>query len=888
MYASLLATKLRIPDHPARLAPRPRLTQLLEQAARRQRLTVVSAPAGYGKTTLLADWAHTTHNPVAWLSLSDTDDERDRLLRSLLAAWERIQPEVAGEPPGVLLSAQGPNPEAVLSAFLNSAAQLPAGLVFVLDDYHVIQDPAVHEALAFLLDNAPPRLHFALGTRVEPPLPLARYRARGQALELGAEDLRFSPDEAARFLSQALGGALPTQAAQRWLDQLEGWAAGLQLAALSLRQRGGASPGAARPSGQQRYIADYLSQDVLDRLPAEVQDFLLRTSILESLSASLCEAVTAAAGGQAMLERLERQNLFVQALDDERIWFRYHPVFAGFLRGELNRRHAAEVAELHRRAAAWYLRHDLPEPALDHAVAGESAELAVDIIDRHFNVKLNGGEFKVVRRWIDALPAAWYAAYPTLGLMQAGLLAFSGDVEGCLRQIDVVEQQVAAKGAAAGWPMARVMAVRCFIACATNDVPAAESYAGRALRDLPADDTSSRPGVYGALGDAYRRNGRWAEARECYLKALGVTHSPTVRLYAPTIFGALADLELMQGRLQAASGYWRKALAAVRDPENFGRLDLPLIGWVYIRMGELLYEWNQLAEAWDHLSRGLQHAELGGDVRALIAGRVCASRLRLAEGDIASAGAYLEQARPLVEKAHFPYWAARFDRLQLEFWLAQNRLRAAVDWSDRQLEAGAFEGQPVNETAELAVVRALIVKSDTPALQRALALVERLLAVVEAEGRAGMAIEALALQALARQARGERAQALVLLERTLRLAEPEGYVRLFADLGLPMGRLLQSARSRDVRPNYVATLLAAFGPEAAALAGPSRLPEPLTARERDVLRLLAAGLTNREIAGRLVISPETVKKHRANLYGKLGASNRTQVVARARELSLLG
>jgi LuxR family maltose regulon positive regulatory protein len=408
-----------------------------------------------------------------------------------------------------------------------------------------------------------------------------------------------------------------------------------------------------------------------------------------------------------------------------------------------------------------------------------------------------------------------------------------------------------------------------------------------ALRDLPDEDVGYRPGIYGALGDVYRRNGRWGEAKESYLKALELTHAPAVRLFAAHVFGALADLELRQGRLQNASVYWRKALAAIRDQENWGRLPLPVIGWVYIRMGELLYEWNQLSEAWDHVSRGLEHAELGGDVRALTAGYLIAARLKQTEGDVERAAEYLERVRPLVEQAQFPEWISQYERFQLELWLAQDRLRAAVTWSDQMLGSPALEGRPESVVTQLAMARVLIIKGDASSLAKAQALIERLLGTAEA-GRTRVTIEALALKALADWRRGERASALTSLEHALRLAEPEGYVRLFTDLGLSMARLLQEARFREVMPDYVKTLLAAFGSEAAsAMAGPTQLPEPLTEREMEVLRLMAAGLTNREIAERLVVSPETVKKHTANIYGKLGTRNRTETVARARQLDLL-
>jgi LuxR family maltose regulon positive regulatory protein len=353
-------------------------------------------------------------------------------------------------------------------------------------------------------------------------------------------------------------------------------------------------------------------------------------------------------------------------------------------------------------------------------------------------------------------------------------------------------------------------------------------------------------------------------------------------------FGALADLALQQGQLQGAATYWRRALAIINDRRSWGILPLSLIGWVYIRMGEIFYEWNELSPASDHVDPGVQRAELSGDAQAMLAGYLVAGRLKLTAGEGDAAGVCLERARSLVEGAAFPDWSGRLERLRLEWWLAQGRLRAAVDWANEMIEAGARDGSPASEETRLAIARALIAKGDTPSLVRALALLRPLIQAAEAEGRAGIQIEALALQALAHGRRGEHASAMAALEQALRIAEPEGYVRLFADLGLPMARLLQEARSRTVMPEYVAKLLAAFGGNHPLDAPASvALPEPLSQREQEVLKLIAAGLTNREIAETLVISAETVKKHTGAIYSKLGVSNRIEAANKARELSLL-
>lgn len=382
MDTTLLASKVRIPPRPPRVVLRTRLTDALERAVPDYKLVLISAPAGYGKTTLLAQWAHSSRFPVAWLSLGEEDNDAERFLRYLLAAWEEAQPGAKESSLGHLLGAQSPDIDAVLSAFINVANDAPGHVVFVLDDYQLIEDPVIHQALSFLLDHLPPSLHFVIAGRGEPPLPVARYRAHDEAMELRADDLQFVQAETVDFLKDAMKLDVSEDEVVKLHFELEGWIAGLQLVALTLRQR---LTGAEKlvVSGRHRFIADYLSEDVLAPLALSIRQFLLQTSILDRLCGSLCEAVTGTTGGQDVLEALERENLFLVPLDDGREWFRYHRLFADFLYEELKRRHADGVGDLHRRAARWYLAHDLPEPAFQHALEGNDVECMTSEPVRH-------------------------------------------------------------------------------------------------------------------------------------------------------------------------------------------------------------------------------------------------------------------------------------------------------------------------------------------------------------------------------------------------------------------------------------------------------------------------------------------------------------------------
>ncbi|MGI8963437.1 MAG: hypothetical protein ACR2GI_02910, partial [Thermomicrobiales bacterium] len=771
MDVDLMSTKLLIPPPVRHAIPRSRLNDALEQGIPVSRLVLISAPAGYGKTTLLAQWAATTNHPVAWLTLGETDNAIEQFFRYLLNAWETVRPGIREQPAGLLLGGTSPEIDAVLRSIIHIASHSPEHVVFVLDDYHLITEPAIHDALDFLLDNAPPTLHFVLASREDPALSLARYRARHELLELRGEDLQFGPGEAREFLNDGMGLELEESEVGSLQAQLEGWITGLQLVALTLRHRPGSVESLA-VTGRHRHVADYLSEEVFAHLSEETRTFLLQTSILDRLGESLCIAVSGNQQSQEMLETLERANLFLVRLDDNRTWFRYHRLFAGFLRETLHRRHPGEVAGIHRRAAEWHLAHDQPDTAFQHAVDGGDLELVVRIFDRYVNARLWGGELRMVKRWLDALPAAWRSTYPVLDLAQAGFLAYSGAFEACVRCVDDVEQRLTlVESEEARWQLARVTTIRCFIACIQNDLTGAEVLADRALQDLPEENLGFRPGIYAALGDLYRRNGRWAESKQCYLQALDFIHAPAIRVQSAHLFGALADLDVRQGHLRSAAAYWKKALAAIQERENWGHVALPVVGWVYLRMSELLYEWNELAEAWQNVPRGLERAELGGDPQARIAGNVIMARLELTDGALDAADEHLDRAQELLDEAPFPDWIGRFERCRVELWLAQNKLRSAVIWSDTVLNDDAPESRTLSEVTQLTVARVLIHRGDPEALLRADRLLDQLISTAGELGQSGVRIEALAMRSMIREKRGDQTGMLTDLGHALRAAE---------------------------------------------------------------------------------------------------------------------
>lgn len=878
------AARFRVPLLPEPLVSRRRLLDLLEREIPRHKLAVLSAATGYGKTTLLAQWARMSRCEVVWLSLDADDNGVDQLFRSLTVAWEHVRPGVATSPLALLAGSLGPDRGLLLSAFIEEAAATPGHLAFVLDDAHLLSDSDLVEVLGSVIDQLPATVHLVLAGRGMPALPLARYRARRQLLELDANDLQFDIEDTGAFLREVAGMDAPADEVQSLHEQLEGWPAGIHLTSLAL----GRHPDLPRPvsvGGRQRFISDYLREEVLAGLSDDDRLFLLQTCILDELSASLCDAVTGRSNSRDILERLERMRAFVIALDDDRQWYRFHRLFADVLRDELDRHGPGGRPDLHRRAGWWYVDRGLPDAAVHHAIQAVDVELVATIIERHAFALLIGGEVRRVRRWLGQVPEGWLSADPVLGLAQAASLLVTGAFDRCVTYLDALEARLRGSDRpdVAG-RLAQVTAIRCFVACFENDLPMAEAYAERALPALPPDDLNFRPGIYGALGDTYRRNGLWREARASYLRMLDFAHAPAARSQAVHLLGALADLELVQGHLRQAGEYWRMALAVVEEPEYRRSVPLPLAGWVYVRYGELLCELHRLVDAWSYVERGLERAELGGDSRALMAGYLAATRVRFAEGDLDGASAFLDRARPLREDVPLTEWTSRFDRMQVELWLARDQLRSVASWVD-QVE---IPDPPDGDLVNLAVARVLVATGDPSSIGRAQSILRSVLGQAEVDGRLHVQIESLALQALGWRRLGDRVAAMTSLERAMSLAEPEGYVRLFADLGTPMAHLLQESRARGVRPEYVAELLSAFGTARAEAPGVTvALPEPLTRREREILELIAAGLTNQEIAGQLSISAETVKKHTGNIYGKLGVRGRTQAIARARALRLL-
>ena len=912
MKTPILTTKLHIPSPPQRLVPRPRLLEKLESDLCRK-LALICAPAGFGKSTLVSAWVQAAQprRHVAWLSLDGNDNELTRFLTYLVVALRTIEGNIGRGVLGSLEASGEENVEAVLTILLNEIAKLPGEVILVLDDYHVIEAPPIHQVLAFVLEHAPPQLHLVIATREDPPLPLALLRARGQLAELRGTDLRFTTDEAAEFLNQAMGLGLSGEDIAALESRTEGWITGLQLAAISLHGRKDATTFIKSFTGSHRFVLDYLIEEVLNQQTAEVQAFLLQTAILDRLTGSLCNALTGQNDGQATLEMLEHANLFIVPLDEARHWYRYHHLFAELLRQRLHETPHERASVLHQRASEWYEQNGFADASIEHALCSEDFLQAARLIEEQVDVVWQRGEHASLRRWLETLPVDVIHSRPLLCIFHAWYLFVSGQQALADRSLRVAEQALGppaedVSGGARHEPdrltgvdrrkiQGRTAAIRAFMDSYRGNVPGIIHHARRALAFLPKTDTTWLSMTAIVWGDAHGFAGDMQAAHEARAEALKVCQEAGDLYFIMLASMKVAITVREQGRLHETLAICSQQVQLARD---CGLAQTRLMGLFLTIRGEVLAESGDLEGALREAQQGIALVTGGIDMSMVGWGHLCLARVLFSKGDLAGADAAIRKMESIARESFVPPWIiGQMAAWQTRLWLVERKLEAAAQWMRDREQVVAVTPQTAQATGYFPLIEQIMFARVLIAQERlgeATGLLEELYATATVHDRVTRVIEILNLQALALQAASETAQAMAVLEQSLAMAEPLGFLQIFIDEGPPMAILLYQALTRGIAPEYVRRLLAAF--PAVEAKEPARsetqpsdsgLIEPLSEREIEVLQLVAAGLTNQEIAGRLFLSQHTVKVHARNIYGKLGVKNRTQAAARGKALGIL-
>ena len=872
MSTPILVTKLYIPPPRPKVVLRPRLIQRLNEGLH-GKMTLISAPAGFGKTTLVGKWVAACQRPTAWLSLDERDNDPTNFLTYLVAALQTIAAHLGEGALRVLQSPQPPPSETILTALLNEITSLPDKFILVLDDYHLIDARPVDNVLTFLLEHLPPQMHLVIVTREDPYFPVARLRVRGQLTELRVADLRFTPPEAAEFLNKVMGLNLSVEDVDALERRTEGWIAGLQLAAISLRGHQAPTRFIKSFTGNHQFVLDYLVEEVLQQQSISVQTFLLRTSVLNRLCAPLCDAVLRdpTDSGEETLAYLERANLFIVPLDNERRWYRYHHLFADLLRQRLHQSTGdggEGAAEYHRRASVWYENSGLEVEAFHHAVAANDVERAIHLIEGdgiplHFR-----GAVAAVLDWLASLPTPVLDARPSLWVKYASLLLVVGQTTGVEEKLHAAE--IALQGVILDLNtrdlIGKIAAARATVALTKYQIDAIILQSQRALEYLPADNLSFRATALWTLGCAYAFQGDRAAAGRTFTESIAISQiSGDIFATLLSTIG-LGQVQEAENQLYLAAETYRNVLKMAGDQP------LQIIYEAHLGMARVLYEWNDLEAAEHHAQHSVQLArQYESVIDRFIICEVFLARVKLAQGKLSSAVAILAQAEQSARQPNFAHRMPEVAGAQVMTALHRGDVTTAAHL------AQAYE-LPISQA------RVHLAQGDPSA---ALALLEPLRQQAAVKGWAEEQLKLMVLQAIALYADGEKDKAVQMLADALVLAEPSKFIRLFVDEGWPMKQLLQEVISHGITPDYARHLWGAFSTIGTEQSSPSETMDRLSNREIEVIQLIAEGLSNQEIAERLHLSLYTVKVHARNIYSKLGVNNRTLAVATARDLGIL-
>jgi len=911
---ALIRTKLRPPIIRSGLVSRPQLQEQVMQGLRGP-LTMITAPAGFGKTTLVTACIAAVDMSAAWLSLDKNDNEEERFLDYLIAALQGVDEKIGDEASRLVEKTRSIPIEVLLTGIINDLDTAGKDIVLVLDDYQFISSQEVHKGMIFLLENCPNTFHLVIVSRSDPPLPLARLRAHGQMLELRATDLRFTESEATQFLNDIMDLHLDARSIAMLEKRTEGWIAGLQMAALSMQNREDVTNFIEGFSGTNRYILDYLLEEVLARQSPEIQRFLLYTSILERLSAPLCDAIlvknkelankennltthseTIVLGSSiSILEYLEQRNIFLVSLNDERTWYRYHHLFADLLRAQLQRSLNAEgITKLHIRAAEWYEQNGLVLDAIYHAALALDPEMVERFIEQNYMELVSRGEISGIRFWIDKLSRELIYSRPWLCIYAAYSHAWFGELDEAALLLREAEKRIPMEAVT---PKDRSLLgyltyVESRVTAMRGDIQHAIELCLAASEHVPADNLALQLDTRITLGYEYFLCGDFSDASR-YLNET-IQTGKTVGAVINTVAAScvMARLHTIQGLLHKSYDTYQAAMQVIPDE---GDQHLGARALVEIGVANLLCEWNDLDGALDHMNKGMTLIPKWEKADDLALAYVTLVRIHLAQAINSEATKTIEKAIHLVQtRGVFSEARQEVEYAQIKMWLAQDNLQAVNRWimtQDESINSNSFM-EFENELAYIAWARILFARDRFNDANELLSHLEK---NAQSGGRTGRLIEIMLLEALVLQKMGDHGQAVNILTKSLALAEPEGYVRIFLDEGLPIRILLnQWLKHTDTNPlrKYVNHLLSSFDAEPQekmqSFANSSEtLVEPLSTRELEVLQLIALGKTNQEIAEQLVVARGTIKAHAASIYRKLDAANRTEAVARARQLDIL-